>query len=187
MAIAFSCECGQEFKVNDSHAGKRIKCQGCGNPVKIPDLKAKKSSSDSGAVAVGKSSKKKRAVDEEEDPLVHSASEYDSAYEFDVGNVPMGKLIEEEAGAASGKNGKKKSKSSGEKAEKPKKKKKKDEDAANPILIGVFLLLGLASLSALGYFGFKRFGGAVDNTPLEKKYVKLEGPEKVWSLSLIHI
>ena len=183
MAISFSCDCGQEFKVSDSHAGKRIKCQGCGNPVKIPDLKSKKSNSDSGAVAVGKPAKKKRAVEEEEeDPLVHSASEYDSAYEFDIGNVPLGKLIEEE-GAASGKNGKKKAKGTdSEKAEKPKKKKKKDEDAANPILIGVFLVLGLCSLSALGYFGFKQMGGAADKTPLEKKFVTLKHPENVWSL-----
>jgi hypothetical protein len=180
MAISFSCDCGQEFKVSDSHAGKRIKCQGCGNPVKIPDLKAKKSSSDSGAVAVGKSSRKKRA-DEEEDPLVHSASEYDSAYEFDIGNVPMGKLIEDEEGASVGKNGKKSKKSDGAKAEKPKKKKKKDEDAANPIVIAVFLLLGLCSLSALGYFGFQKFGGATDKTPLEKKFVVLKGPENVFS------
>jgi hypothetical protein len=183
MAISFSCDCGQEFKVSDSHAGKRIKCQGCGNPVKIPQLKTGKSNSDSGAVAVGKAAKKKRAVDEEEDPLVHSASEYDSASEFDIGNVPLGKLIEEEAGAPGGKNGKKKSKKSGGEAaaEKPKKKKRKDEDAANPIVIGLFLVLGLCSLSALGYFGFQKMGGAVDKTPLEKKYVKLEGPEKVWS------
>jgi hypothetical protein len=181
MAIAFTCDCGQEFKVSDSHAGKRIKCQACGNPVKIPALNGKKSNSDSGAVAVGKTAKKKRAVDEEEDPLVHSASEYDSAYEFDIGNVPLGKLIEEEEGAP-GKNGKKKSKKSdGEKAEKPKKKKKKDEDAANPILIGVFLLLGLASLSTLGYFGFQKFGGSTDKTPIEKKFVVLKGPENVWS------
>jgi hypothetical protein len=183
MAISFSCDCGQEFKVSDSHAGKRIKCQGCGNPVKIPDLKSKKSNSDSGAVAVGKPAKKKRAVEEdEEDPLVHSASEYDSAYEFDIGNVPLGKLIEEE-GTPSGKNGKKKSKSAdGEKADKPKKKKKKDEDAANPILIGVFLVLGLCSLSALGYFGFKQMGGAADKTPLEKKFIVTKHPENVWSL-----
>jgi hypothetical protein len=181
MAISFSCDCGQEFKVSDSHAGKRIKCQGCGNPVKIPQLKTKKSNSDSGAVAVGKAAKKKRAVDEEEDPLVHSASEYDSASEFDIGNVPLGKLIEDEEGAA-GKNGKKKSKKSdGEAAEKPKKKKRKEEDSANPIVIGLFLVLGLCSLSALGYFGFKQMGGTADKTPLEKKFVTLEGPEKVWS------
>jgi len=180
MAISFSCECGQEFKVNDSHAGKRIKCQACGNPVKIPALKAKKSNSDSGAVAaVSKSAKKKRAADEEEDPLVHSASEYDSAYEFDVGNVPMGKLIEDDdPDAPVGKNGKKKAKKGDEK---PKKKKKKDEDAPNLILVAAFLILGLCSLSVLGYFGYKKFGGATDNTPLEKKFVVLKGPENVWS------
>jgi len=181
MAISFSCDCGQEFKVSDSHAGKRIKCQACGNPVKIPALKATKPTSDSGGVAVGKSGRKKRAADEEEDPLVHSTSDYDSAYEFDIGNVPMGKLIEDEDGDAAGGKGSKNGKKT-KKAEKAKKTKKvQDQDAANPILIGVFLLLGLGSLSALGYFGYRSFGGGADSTPLEKNFVVLKGPENVWS------
>src|SRR5689334_3565761 len=125
MAISFSCECGQEFKVSESHAGKRIKCQGCGSAVKIPALptKAKKSTSDSGGVAVGKVAKKsKRAEDEEEDPLVHSTSSYDSAFEFDIAKVPMGKLIEDDDPDSP--KSKKKKKAEGAKAEKAKKKKK---------------------------------------------------------------
>ena len=170
MAISFSCECGQEFRVNDSHAGKRIKCQGCGSAVKIPGLPGvKKSTSDSGGVAVGKARKKSaKAVDEEDDPLVPSTSDYDSAYEFDIANVPRGKLIEGED-AEPGKKSKKKG--DAKDAAKVKKKKPKDEDAANPILIGVFVVLGLCSLSALGYFGFQKFGGAADTKPLEWKFV----------------
>jgi hypothetical protein len=36
-------------------------------------------------------------------------------------------------------------------------------------------------MSALGYFGYQRFGGATDSTPLEKKFVVHKGPENVWS------
>jgi hypothetical protein len=179
MAISFSCECGQEFRVNDSHAGKRIKCQGCGSAVKIPGLPGvKKSTSDSGGVAVGKAKKKSaKAVDEEDDPLVPSTSDYDSAYEFDIGNVPRGKLIEgEDAGP-----GKKSKKGEGKDAAKVKKKKPKDEDAANPILIGVFVVMGLCSLSALGYFGFQKFGSAASSAPLEKKFVTFKH-DIGWSL-----
>jgi len=183
MAISFSCECGQEFKVSESHAGKRIKCQGCGSAVKIPALptKAKKSTSDSGGVAVGKVARKsKRAEDEEEDPLVHSTSSYDSAFEFDIAKVPMGKLIEDDDPDSP--KSKKKKKAEGAKAEKARKKKKDDEEAANPLLVGVFLLLGLCSLSALGYFGLQKFGGAADTTPVEKKFVTFKHETAGWSV-----
>lgn len=181
MAISFSCDCGQEFKVSDSHAGKRIKCQGCGSAVKIPALPGK-STSDSGGVAVGKARKQAvKSAEVEDDPLVHATSDYDSAYEFDIGKVPMGKLIEDgdpDAGPR-----KKKSKKSGEAAEKPKKKKKQsDEEAGNPILIGVFVVLGLCSLSALGYFGFQKFGGGGDSKPLEKKFITFKHEVSGWSL-----
>ncbi|HVJ68634.1 MAG TPA: hypothetical protein VM510_11645, partial [Caulifigura sp.] len=43
------------------------------------------------------------------------------------------------------------------------------------------LLLGLGSLSTLGYFGYQKFGGAVDTKPLEKKFVVHQGPEKIFS------
>ena len=36
MAIEGACSCGKRFGVKDGHAGKRIKCPGCGEPVKIP-------------------------------------------------------------------------------------------------------------------------------------------------------
>jgi hypothetical protein len=183
MAISFSCECGQEFKVSDSHAGKRIKCQGCGNPVKIPALPVKKSKSDSGAVAaVGKGAKKKasRRSDEEDDPLVHSISDYgEDDFDFDLAKVPMGKLIEDEEGAPKKKKGKKGEGAAAE--DPPKKKKKKDEDA-NPLLIGGFLVLALCSLGTIGYFGYQKLGGVADSTPLEKKFVVFKHDVAGWSL-----
>ncbi|HVJ86402.1 MAG TPA: hypothetical protein VM452_12205 [Caulifigura sp.] len=182
MAISFSCDCGQEFKVNDSHAGKRIKCQGCGSTVKIPSLPSK-STSDSGGVAVGKATKKKKRVDDDDDdPLVHSTSDYDSAYDFDIGKVPLGKLIEE--GDPDSPSAKKKAKKSdGASGDKPKKKKKKDdEEAGNPLLIGLFVVLGLCSLSVVGYFGYQQFSsGGGDSRPLEKTFVVHSGPEKIFS------
>lgn len=37
MAISFSCmNCAKKYKVDDSLAGKTAKCQGCGQPIKIP-------------------------------------------------------------------------------------------------------------------------------------------------------
>ena len=39
MAISFSCiTCGKKYKVADSLAGKTAKCQGCGQPIKIPQI-----------------------------------------------------------------------------------------------------------------------------------------------------
>jgi hypothetical protein len=37
MAIQVACDsCGAEFSVADAHAGKRIKCKSCGEPVRVP-------------------------------------------------------------------------------------------------------------------------------------------------------
>lgn len=36
MPIAFTCACGKKIKAKDEWAGKRIKCPGCGQPVRIP-------------------------------------------------------------------------------------------------------------------------------------------------------
>jgi hypothetical protein len=36
MPILVSCPCGKKFRVADEHAGKRIKCAGCGDPVTVP-------------------------------------------------------------------------------------------------------------------------------------------------------
>ena len=36
MAIAFSCSCGRKINAKDEHAGKRVKCPGCQQPVTVP-------------------------------------------------------------------------------------------------------------------------------------------------------
>lgn len=36
MPILFSCECGQQLKVSDEHAGKKGKCRKCGRTVHVP-------------------------------------------------------------------------------------------------------------------------------------------------------
>jgi hypothetical protein len=37
MPIVVSCECGKQLRVPDAHAGKRIKCPGCGDAIRVPD------------------------------------------------------------------------------------------------------------------------------------------------------
>lgn len=44
MPIAFKCSCGKAYKVPDTAAGKKMKCNECGNPVKVPAGSAKKKS-----------------------------------------------------------------------------------------------------------------------------------------------
>lgn len=36
MSIRFQCSCGKKLKAPDEHAGKRMACPGCGNPVRVP-------------------------------------------------------------------------------------------------------------------------------------------------------
>ncbi|HEV2294476.1 MAG TPA: hypothetical protein VGR35_11520 [Tepidisphaeraceae bacterium] len=36
MAIAFSCSCGRKINAKDEHAGKRVKCPGCQQPITVP-------------------------------------------------------------------------------------------------------------------------------------------------------
>ncbi len=36
MPVLVSCPCGKKLRVADEHAGKRIKCTGCGDPVTVP-------------------------------------------------------------------------------------------------------------------------------------------------------
>lgn len=36
MAIKVKCKCGKAFGVPEQHAGKRVKCPGCGQPISIP-------------------------------------------------------------------------------------------------------------------------------------------------------
>ena len=36
MAIGFSCSCGRKINAKDEHAGKRVKCPGCQQPVTVP-------------------------------------------------------------------------------------------------------------------------------------------------------
>jgi len=36
MAIRFQCECGQQFRVDQQHAGKRATCNACGRKLTIP-------------------------------------------------------------------------------------------------------------------------------------------------------
>lgn len=36
MLIKFQCECGQQFRVDQQHAGKRATCNACGKKVTIP-------------------------------------------------------------------------------------------------------------------------------------------------------
>jgi hypothetical protein len=40
MAIAFSCSCGRKINAKDEHAGKRVKCPGCQQPVTVPSAGA---------------------------------------------------------------------------------------------------------------------------------------------------
>ncbi|MBI3411099.1 MAG: DUF1559 domain-containing protein [Planctomycetes bacterium] len=34
--ITFRCDCGQQLKVKDEHAGRKVKCPGCDQPVRVP-------------------------------------------------------------------------------------------------------------------------------------------------------
>lgn len=34
--ISFSCACGKTLRVKDEFAGKRVRCPGCGEPLRIP-------------------------------------------------------------------------------------------------------------------------------------------------------
>jgi hypothetical protein len=36
MPVLVSCSCGKRLRVPDAHAGKRIKCPGCGEPLSVP-------------------------------------------------------------------------------------------------------------------------------------------------------
>ncbi len=36
MAIEFSCRCGRTLRVKDEHAGRRVKCPGCGSVAQVP-------------------------------------------------------------------------------------------------------------------------------------------------------
>ena len=36
MPIAVTCQCGKKYNVQDSHAGKKIRCKECGESVAIP-------------------------------------------------------------------------------------------------------------------------------------------------------
>src|SRR5688572_14016088 len=36
MSIVVSCRCGQQFKTDERHAGKRVPCPACGNRMTIP-------------------------------------------------------------------------------------------------------------------------------------------------------
>lgn len=36
MSIVVSCHCGKKFKAKDQMAGKRVRCPGCNEPVRIP-------------------------------------------------------------------------------------------------------------------------------------------------------
>jgi hypothetical protein len=36
MTVRFQCTCGKKLKAPDEHAGKRMLCAGCGNPVRVP-------------------------------------------------------------------------------------------------------------------------------------------------------
>jgi hypothetical protein len=36
MAISFSCACGRKINAKDEHAGKRVKCPGCQQPITVP-------------------------------------------------------------------------------------------------------------------------------------------------------
>ena len=38
--ITFQCDCGKKHSTPDEHAGKRGRCSGCGNVMRIPELQA---------------------------------------------------------------------------------------------------------------------------------------------------
>jgi regulation of enolase protein 1 (concanavalin A-like superfamily) len=38
MAIVFSCECGKQFRAQEKHAGKQMRCRRCGATITIPQL-----------------------------------------------------------------------------------------------------------------------------------------------------
>lgn len=40
MAIAFNCSCGRKINAKDEHAGKRVKCPGCQQPITVPSAAA---------------------------------------------------------------------------------------------------------------------------------------------------
>ncbi len=47
MPIVVHCNCGKKFKARDKLAGRKVRCPGCGNPLRIPDA------NDSGAGRTG--------------------------------------------------------------------------------------------------------------------------------------
>ncbi len=40
MSIVVSCKCGKRFKAKDSMAGKRVRCPGCKDPLRVPNGQA---------------------------------------------------------------------------------------------------------------------------------------------------
>ncbi len=39
MTIEFECQCGKRLRVKDEHAGKKVKCPACGEPLVVPRSK----------------------------------------------------------------------------------------------------------------------------------------------------
>lgn len=44
MPISFACSCGKKYRTPDDSAGKKLRCKGCGEVVRVPGGKAKRPS-----------------------------------------------------------------------------------------------------------------------------------------------
>src|SRR5687768_14516034 len=54
MAIEFHCECGQHFRVDQQHAGKRATCNACGRKLTIPQASTAAAAKSNGAASASK-------------------------------------------------------------------------------------------------------------------------------------
>lgn len=106
MAIEFACGCGKRLKAAEQHAGKRAKCNGCGQIVSIPGAKsvvpapaaamAQKSSSPSIPIAKSVATAVPKAV------LVASANHLDDFFNAEVPTaLPANTRTSSSSGASS--------------------------------------------------------------------------------------
>lgn len=186
MAIEFLCECGQQFRVGDQHAGKRTKCKACGEVVMIPQKAAKKSAT------ARKSAARPTAADDEDLFVLEPSSASGGGGEGDEFDFAL-----EETGPSRklpGKPGAKKKKvREDDEFEAPKAKKKKKKSSAadeggmpKPALIAVLAVLGVVGLVGIGFVAVKMFGGGGggQTKSLDKQYVTVR--HEISSFSIDH-
>jgi hypothetical protein len=177
MAIEFSCDCGQKFRVSDEHAGKKTKCKACGSTVAIPRSAPAKAGPQGANPKAGKPIPKS-ARKEEELFLLELADEDESGgdndFDFALEEVPQQRRLPGKPGAKK----KKKVVDPADEDDKPRRKKKQSGDESGlpkPALIAVLAVLGLAGVTGAGFALVKAIGGGAEAAkPLEKQYVLFE-------------